>query len=113
MKLYLSGKMSGLVDDGKAAFDYEAARLRSLGFEVWNPAEQEKQPSWEHYMRVDIAALCQCDGVAVLNNWQDSRGARLEVFIATELGIPVYDSPSIERFNRAGCNITDTILPRI
>lgn len=88
-RVYLSGKMTGLPDDGKPLFNKEAARLRALGFDVWSPAEQPDQASWEAYMKRDMAALVECDIVATLDNWHDSRGARLEVFLARELGIAV------------------------
>ncbi len=88
-RIYLSGKMTGLPDDGKPLFNAEAARLRALGFDVWSPAEQPDQKSWEAYMKHDLAALVECDFVATLDNWHNSRGARLEVFIAGELGIAV------------------------
>ncbi|MBY0548678.1 MAG: DUF4406 domain-containing protein [Candidatus Obscuribacterales bacterium] len=93
--VYLSGKMTGLPDDGKALFNQEAARLRSLGFRVFNPAEQPDQASWEAYMKRDMAALVECDLVATLDNWHDSRGARLEVFLARELGIAVVSAKEL------------------
>lgn len=40
-------------------------------------------------MRADIKALCDCDHVVVLPGWEKSRGATLEVFIATQLGMRV------------------------
>ncbi|MBY0244981.1 MAG: DUF4406 domain-containing protein [Sphingobacteriaceae bacterium] len=42
---------------------------------------------WEDYMRVCIAALVECEAIAVLDDWFDSRGARMEVEIARGLGM--------------------------
>ena len=41
--------------------------------------------SWEAYMKVCIIARCQCDMIAMLPNWQDSKGANVELEIATQL----------------------------
>ena len=43
-------------------------------------------------MRRDIAALMECDTVATLPGWQDSRGASLEVHIGKELGMKVVNA---------------------
>lgn len=88
-KIYVSGKMRGLPDHGFALFNDASARLRAEGFEVFNPAENPEQPSWEEYMKYDLANLVKCDFVYVLDNWRDSRGARIEVRLARELKIPV------------------------
>jgi hypothetical protein len=39
-------------------------------------------------MRRDIAALVTCDGVALLEGHQNSKGAALERHIADKLGMP-------------------------
>lgn len=44
--------------------------------------------SWECYMKADITALLTCDAIYPLNAWQLSPGARIEVELATALGIP-------------------------
>lgn len=60
-----------------------------MGFHVINPCELDRQDSWEDYMKLNIPSVCESDCVAVLPQWEQSRGSRLEVFIALELGIPV------------------------
>ena len=40
-------------------------------------------------MRRDIAPLMDCDTVATLPGWQESKGAQLEVLIAKHLGMTV------------------------
>ena len=91
MKIYISGPMTGLVDLNFPAFNAAAARLRELGFDVINPAElnPDRTKSWQECMRVDIKALCDCDAIALLDGYQTSKGARLEIEIAEGLGIPV------------------------
>lgn len=91
MRVYVSGPMTGLPDLNFPAFNAAAERLRDFGHEVVNPAEfdQGPEPTWESCMRKDIAALMRCDAVATLPGWGQSRGARLEVHNAEQLGMTI------------------------
>ena len=99
-RLYLAGPMSGIAQLNFPKFHAEAARLRALGFEVINPAElinedpdmvfasaAAQAEHWRECMRVDITQLLLCDGVALLDGWTCSKGARLEQHVALELGM--------------------------
>lgn len=91
MKLYLSGPMTGLPELNFPAFHAEAKRLRSLGYEVVNPAELNPDGgTWEECMRKDIAELVKCDGIYQMPGWQDSRGAKLEYQISVSLGMSIH-----------------------
>jgi hypothetical protein len=89
MKIYISGKITGL-DYNEAFAMFEAAEdvLKRLGHVPVNPmkkvSEQEGK-SWAEYMKEDIPILLECDGIYLLPNWRESRGARLERNIAREL----------------------------
>jgi hypothetical protein len=72
-----------------AEFAREALRLRKAGYRVVNPCELDPEPSWEAYMRHGMRAVADADIVAVLPRWAESRGASLEVFVATQLKIRV------------------------
>ncbi len=50
----------------------------------------DKNATWSDCMRIDLKALMDCDGILVLPDWQGSRGAKLEIKIACELGMDVY-----------------------
>jgi hypothetical protein len=90
-RVYISGPMTGLPDLNFPAFNAAAASLRQLGYEVVNPAELNPDHSmpWAQCMRADIKALCDCDTIALLPGWENSRGAHLEVHIAHRLDIKV------------------------
>jgi hypothetical protein len=89
MKLYISGAITKSTM-AETNF-YEAKKcLHSKGYDVISPMDfNDEGTTWETCMKRDIKALMECDGVAVLDNWQRSRGATLEVFIATQVGIQV------------------------
>ena len=91
-KIYLSGKMTGEPEYNHPLFNRKAKELRALGFEVFNPAENDggttdKKRSF--YLREDIRELLDCDTVMVLAGWRKSKGALLEVNIARELELQI------------------------
>ncbi len=98
MRLYIAGPMTGIEDFNYPAFNAAAKRLRAQGHDVINPAENDNgdtsQP-WSYYMRLDIHHVLNVEGVAVLPGWKESRGARLEVTVATALGLPIFDAVSL------------------
>lgn len=90
-RIYLSGPMSGLPDLNFPAFKAAAEKLRAAGFEVVNPAELNPiaGSAWADCMRVDIKALLDCDAIVLLDGWEHSRGAKLELHVALALGMTV------------------------
>jgi len=100
MKIYISGKISGLTTE-EALNNFERAE-KNLSENQWsldsvcvnelvNPMklEHNHNKSWEEFMKEDIGALLSCDAIYLLKNWGDSRGARIERAIALELGITI------------------------
>jgi hypothetical protein len=93
MRTYISGKITGLSL-------VEAERLfqqaeDSLTGEVVNPMKLPAQLNWTDYMVADIAELLTCTHVFMLDNWMDSKGARVEHAIARSMGLVIqYQSPS-------------------
>lgn len=83
--------MSGLPGNNYAAFNVAAVRLRALGYEVENPAENPAPPcgTWLGYMRMAVRQLVLCDQVVMLPGWLQSRGARIEWLLAKLLGLRV------------------------
>lgn len=112
MRLYLAGPMTGVPLFNFPLFDECAARLRAKGFEVVNPAEEDRRldgfdpvadhaKPFVHYMRRDLPLVMACDGVAVLPGWQRSKGARLEVHVALECGLALYDALTGEPYQES------------
>ena len=92
MKIYLSGKISGTdLDYVRRLFDKVATTLRALGHEVTNPlcnGLSESDP-WEDHIAKDIINLIDCEGIYMLQGWEDSQGARIEYAVAKEIGLKV------------------------
>ena len=90
--LYLCGPVTGLPDYNRAAFAATAAQLEAAGFSVINPAERgADQPGWgwAQYLRRAIRQMLVCDAVAVLDGWEASRGANVEVYLAENVELAV------------------------
>lgn len=93
-RLYLAGPMSGIPQHNYPLFNRVARMLREQGHDVFNPAENkdgDARRSRAYYMRLDIPALLACDAIVALPDWEGSRGANLEMWIAIDLEMPIYE----------------------
>jgi hypothetical protein len=45
---------------------------------------------WGCYLRGDLAALLGCDAILMLPGWESSHGARLELTVASAVGLRVW-----------------------
>jgi hypothetical protein len=95
MRLYIAGPMSGLPDLNYPAFHEAEQELRAHGFDVSNPARNEiEHPdadnAWQQYMRASLRQISMVEGIATLPDWERSRGAALEVYLATHLGLVIH-----------------------
>ena len=90
-KLYISGLMTGYPNYNYDAFELVACELRGVGYDVFSPHEVKggDEWSWADYIRADLPGVLGAQGIAVLNGWQESRGARVEVELAQTLGLYV------------------------
>jgi hypothetical protein len=105
--------------EARARFDGAEALLKARGYSVVNPLdlvrwrvrmiEQVKgrevlhlvhadthapitateDDYWRQSMVVCFEALLKCDALYLLNNWRTSRGARIELAVAVELGLEI------------------------
>ena len=111
MTVYISGAITGIKDDNRAAFRAaysEVAGIKSMAnlqrLKIINPitvasrlrksfdSRNEGEPTWQDYMRACIKKLCESDCVYFLPDWAHSEGASLERYIAKRLNIPFADS---------------------
>ncbi len=92
MKIYISGKITGIEEEAYKLFEIAENKLKLQGYDVVvNPMKlpHNHDKSWEAYMRECIVALMSCDTIYILSNYYMSKGAFLEIALAKELGIGV------------------------
>lgn len=88
MKVYISGKISGLpIEEVKRKFHNAASLLESLELQPVNPLENglDDGSTWAQHMGKDIELLLGCDGIIMLDNWKQSRGAEIERLVAKKM----------------------------
>lgn len=92
MRIYISGQITNLpTETAKAKFRAARHELKMRGFEPVDPlADEVEGLTWAEYMAADIILLDACDAIYMLNNWQESDGARIEHFIAQIRGKKIY-----------------------
>lgn len=98
---YISGSMTGVEDHNRARFDEIEEIVAGMGYEVINPArldieegmvDKEGNPlKWQNFMRRDIRIIAErADLVVCFDDWENSRGATDEAYVAAVMDIPVY-----------------------
>lgn len=103
--VYVSGPIT--YHTGEDRFAPVAALLEELGHVPVNPKDIPKCPdescvklpheqergwkhSWACCLKYDLASmLSECDAILMLDGWQDSHGARLELTVASAVGFTV------------------------
>jgi hypothetical protein len=93
MRWYLAGPMSGYPESNYPAFGEAAKFLRSIGYDIVSPHETkpvQDDSRWQECIRHDISTLATCHGIVLLSGWSRSKGARLELTIATQLGMFIH-----------------------
>ena len=96
MKIYISGKITGL-DPKRAWMNFLSVEMRYFkkGINTVNPMNKKylfnrigKMP-WYVYMACDIFLLLSCDTIYMQYNWKESRGSRIEHGIAKFLNYKI------------------------
>jgi hypothetical protein len=116
LTVYLAGPMTGIPQFNYPKFHRIAKELRDAGYNVISPVEEDTQEyqtqamaskdglhgadgkfaglTWGDILSKDVKLVAdKVDGVVVMDGWEKSRGARLEVFVANLSGrtISVYE----------------------
>lgn len=102
MKIYISGKITGLpLKETRERFADAQALLDGIGFEAVNPMKKSlpANATWEQHMVKDIELLFKCDAIYMMDNWIYSRGALIEYDIAKRLGLDIWFESNVRRDN--------------
>jgi len=111
MRLYISGPMSGLVDNNRPAFQAATRRLRKAGHTVLDPTEldldsveeaatQDSALLWRLFLCRDVAVLLSSaiDAIVLLEGWRVSKGSRLEMLAGMCAGLAMVEEASGQLF---------------
>jgi len=89
MTVYIAGPMTGIENYNFEKFNAKAAELIEKGWRVLNPAKIPIMPDYKTYYPINCAMLDGSDAIYLLDGWEDSKGARKELFYAIDHDIPV------------------------
>lgn len=89
--VFVNGAMEPTIANRLQAFACATEALRAHGYTVTNPVELGvDNPLSKHAcLRSDIAALLQCDTIALLPGWHQSGDAKLLTNIAARTGMTI------------------------
>lgn len=112
MKVYVAGPMTGIENYNWPAFEEAAAMLRRWGYEVVSPTEIDEEmdavivsrltdgtvwnvrttPSFDYdsVLATDLKHVENSDAIYLLQGWQKSKGARMELETALRCGLVVW-----------------------
>jgi hypothetical protein len=93
-RIYISGAISGLdYNEAKAKFGCAETYLLNQGWkDIANPMECKifkRRDEWSWQMGACLMMLLRCEAIYMLRDWHESKGARIEHAVATELGIEI------------------------
>jgi hypothetical protein len=89
MKIYISGRITGDYNYRQKFLDAEN-RLYGAGHFPLNPAAcVSPDTDWNSAMRTAVCLMLKSEGVALLDDWSESKGAVIEARLAQAVGIPV------------------------
>ncbi len=91
-KVYISGMIAHLdLAERMETFGLAEEKLYAAGYFPINPFKNglSQEAHWREHMRRDIALLVECDYIYMLKGWELSKGAKLELDVASSCGIEV------------------------
>ena len=104
--IYIAGPVTGRPwKEAAAQFSAAEKRIRAAAAagsktEIFtiNPMDFcSPDDSWQQAMRICVGEMVRCGGIALLQGWQRSRGATLELKLAQDIHIPVvYVEPPLD-----------------
>ena len=97
MRIYLSGKITGREkEDYTRQFARAESFYKTSGFDVVNPVKIGEEvlkinpkAEWQDFMIRDLEALRTCTHIALLEGWEESKGAKVEKAEAEKLGLEI------------------------
>lgn len=89
MKIYVIGPVSGKPNRNRDEFERARKLLEKRGYEAEIPHDSiPADTGWLAAVQMSMRRLKTADGVAKLNGWRKSTGARIEADLARDIGKP-------------------------
>lgn len=88
IKIYIAGAITGHdLQERRETFMKWQKYFEDRGYAVVNPMElpHNHDKTWESYMKECIVALVDCTTIFLIDGWEESKGAQLELDIAKKL----------------------------
>lgn len=88
MKIYISGKISGLpICEVQSKFHEAHSRLQAVGFFPVSPLENGcESDEWYDQMMACFPLIRECEAIYLLKDWRESPGALIEHAFAKRMG---------------------------
>jgi hypothetical protein len=100
LRIYVSGPITG-IENYRQNFDDAEKFLTELGYAVINPAKIDdclpEGIMYDEFLDLDLYLMSMCDGVYLLNGWNNSRGAKKEISVAINAGMDIFTEAEKER----------------
>jgi len=77
VKIYIAGQITGL-KSYKENFHKAEKYLNARGHICMNPSILPEGFPYETYLPICVTMINACEGIYMLKNWEDSRGAKVE-----------------------------------
>jgi hypothetical protein len=93
--IYIAGKVSGeRIDHCTMKFGQAQKELEAAGYKAINPLAivNDWHCPWDKAMRLCLKAMMDADAVLALPDWIDSRGAKIEIALADQVNLKVYNN---------------------
>lgn len=99
--VYLAGPMAGMEDFNFPAFERATKKLRAMGYTVFSPAESDLEEygdlegvknnfDYRKCLKKDLVwILDNADHIALLPDWEKSKGVKAELALAEALNLTV------------------------
>jgi hypothetical protein len=94
MKCYLAGPMAGRAEHNWPLFKRVAAYLRERDYDILCPTESggKEELGYIPSLKLSLIHMLKADALILLPGWMMSRGATIELLLATLLEYKVYEA---------------------
>ena len=113
MTIYIAGPMTGIENYNFDRFNAKEAELIEKGHQILNPAKIGILPDYKMYWPINRAMLDGADAIYMLTGWENSPGARKELFYAVENGIPALFEDKDSLYRMWACKIHSEAVSRL